>query len=1445
MLFTFCLAFLSHFGFAQTLNNGIGVFAASEMRYECIGDNKYRIFLDVYAECGYFDGSLNNKDNYPVTIKSVSLNKQFEGVLIKPNSSVLRNGTEITIYCADEDSQCDTRDENSPRGLKKYSFSGDVDLKPWGQAADWKVFWARNNRSEEITTISGRQPSHVEVNINNLTTCNSSPKFGETANPVSSIITVCKGAQGKVVPLNAIDVEGNNLRYSIVSPLKGVSDPLIYGGGFSATKPLGGNSSVTVSNGSLVIKSEIPEAELNGTFDLLVEEVDGGGNSIGSIRKGFQVTSLTCDNEKPTITGFDSTEVTELTFCAGEAIDLTIYGNDGDGDAMRFISNPTFIKSNPSASNPAFTKNTNDNNPNAKYSATPEGYIKWTPALKDTGKFTFNISLEDNACPVQENNSKEFIININPQPVFELGNDIPYDCKPFPLNSNVSSQNTGLIYEWRRMFVFDDTLRYTNIESTDPFYEVDEPVRLHLKVADAAGCFRLDSIDVYTTLAADFDYRRWCVDQTTEFNDTSYVRSSIITSYEWIIDGVPYSGKTVNHSFPSVGKYPVKYTVTNDLGCVDEVNRTIDIVPTPVVSMSFDGFCSSGDNYFGDVDGADGVDLVDETSYNSPDGPGNVAWTIKGISDTSFSETVNSSGSFMNYHFPDSGLYQVQQYVVSAAECEGEAFDTVQIYQRPLLNIIGEDTLYLNCNTPDTVFKGVIDSYFTGLESYTFQKYRRFDSIPFLRQFAPTSTIATASDTFRLEVDTIGEYYFRVVDSRGCDYYQQVAVLDPVQADFSYGLICSEGDVNFLDRSVSGNGERAITEWVWDFGDGNSSSVRNPSHRYSKQNDYEVKLSVKDATGCEKHDTLTVFYTFPKEAIKIDPDPSFLKQCVDDTIFAYNYKLTLGIPYHIDSIRWVFNDSVIKYQDFPIDPLQINKGLEQRYIFTVPILALEIKSNIFYNYNPYNYIESDTIACKDSISLSKSFEIYPRFHGDILDNRVCIGDSGIFKFIRDEETRQIPIVSAYWEFYSAKEQRVIETSTEVEPQVFVNNDLVNRGASQLRVEVSLLDINGCDFNDVAIIEVDEITAKPRWNFDHEVCLGSPELFIVESDQGDIDNWQIAQNYTEVRDEGVFIAPTLENPVVGRSTISFDSAGTYPVSVYLIKNVSIELQKDGERKVCRSRLDDSITVYDVPDYEIDWDTVCSSFPVVFENLSTIDPEFGTVLNYTWDFGDGTILVTAGDQKTVSHQYQYGGFYSVRLSATTSEGCNDSYKVFDGVYVRPTPEIGFITDLELEAGYPITFTDNSETYGADIVTSSWDFGDLGKFENDLSVTVQWDTVGIYFIKHAIETEEGCIGYEDSLRIDLNTYLELPTAFTPNGDGTNDSVGLISKSIRELYTFKIFNRWGQVVFDAEGDVTARWDGTFNGTPQEVGVYVVHVHALGAYETEFNYKTNLKLIR
>ena len=63
--------------------------------------------------------------------------------------------------------------------------------------------------------------------------------------------------------------------------------------------------------------------------------------------------------------------------------------------------------------------------------------------------------------------------------------------------------------------------------------------------------------------------------------------------------------------------------------------------------------------------------------------------------------------------------------------------------------------------------------------------------------------------------------------------------------------------------------------------------------------------------------------------------------------------------------------------------------------------------------------------------------------------------------------------------------------------------------------------------------------------------------------------------------------------------------------------------------------------------------------------------------------------------------------------------------------------------------------------------------------------------------------------------------PNAFTPNGDGINDEFGIISPSTLPLFEFYIFNRWGQLIFSSKNQYEL-WDGTYNGEPSSLGVYV-----------------------
>jgi gliding motility-associated-like protein len=87
----------------------------------------------------------------------------------------------------------------------------------------------------------------------------------------------------------------------------------------------------------------------------------------------------------------------------------------------------------------------------------------------------------------------------------------------------------------------------------------------------------------------------------------------------------------------------------------------------------------------------------------------------------------------------------------------------------------------------------------------------------------------------------------------------------------------------------------------------------------------------------------------------------------------------------------------------------------------------------------------------------------------------------------------------------------------------------------------------------------------------------------------------------------------------------------------------------------------------------------------------------------------------------------------------------------------------------------------------------------------------------------TAEGCFG-EDDIKVMVFTTapdIFVPSAFTPNGDGHNDVIKPIPVGIAQLYYFRIYNRWGQQVFNTT-NIKEGWDGTINGRLQTTDTYV-----------------------
>jgi gliding motility-associated-like protein len=81
-----------------------------------------------------------------------------------------------------------------------------------------------------------------------------------------------------------------------------------------------------------------------------------------------------------------------------------------------------------------------------------------------------------------------------------------------------------------------------------------------------------------------------------------------------------------------------------------------------------------------------------------------------------------------------------------------------------------------------------------------------------------------------------------------------------------------------------------------------------------------------------------------------------------------------------------------------------------------------------------------------------------------------------------------------------------------------------------------------------------------------------------------------------------------------------------------------------------------------------------------------------------------------------------------------------------------------------------------------------------------------------------------------------VDVPNAFTPNGDGSNDRFSFTSSGdVGEVLRFQVFNRWGQVVYDNES--AEGWDGQKDGSPQpsDVYAYIIVIRALDGEEVTF----------
>jgi gliding motility-associated-like protein len=226
-----------------------------------------------------------------------------------------------------------------------------------------------------------------------------------------------------------------------------------------------------------------------------------------------------------------------------------------------------------------------------------------------------------------------------------------------------------------------------------------------------------------------------------------------------------------------------------------------------------------------------------------------------------------------------------------------------------------------------------------------------------------------------------------------------------------------------------------------------------------------------------------------------------------------------------------------------------------------------------------------------------------------------------------------------------------------------------------------------------------------------------------------------------------------------------------------------------------------------------DTACVPATINFQN-NTLGGD-----SFTWDFGDGT---TSTDISP-THIYQVAGVYPVHLHVVDTNTCNKTAdtSMTISVFDPPTADFTFTPDKPTE-NQATTFLNQSSP---DAINFAWEFGD-GNGSFDVNPVYQYNKTGVYDVYLTATNRFGC---SDTASKQVSAIVvplfDVPSAFSPNGDGVNE-VFLVRGYGIAKFSMKIYNRWGQLVFESN-DPAIGWNGTYKGAiqPMDAYAYLVNV--------------------
>ena len=219
--------------------------------------------------------------------------------------------------------------------------------------------------------------------------------------------------------------------------------------------------------------------------------------------------------------------------------------------------------------------------------------------------------------------------------------------------------------------------------------------------------------------------------------------------------------------------------------------------------------------------------------------------------------------------------------------------------------------------------------------------------------------------------------------------------------------------------------------------------------------------------------------------------------------------------------------------------------------------------------------------------------------------------------------------------------------------------------------------------------------------------------------------------------------------------------------------------------------------------------CVGNPISFTNIS--QTAFAGPVRYDWDLGGGA----SSTQVNPTFIYSSGGAYNVKLTITPTQ-CPQLAQTVSKIVLIEKARDG------------MRYNDVNTLINTNTSLSARPFGNQYLWEPSVGLNnytiarplFNYDKDTEYTIR--IGTASGCETVDTvRLRMFNSSDIYVPSAFSPNGDGANDRLDVFLVGIKELIMFRVFNRWGQLLFETS-DPRQLWDGKFKNVEQPLETYV-----------------------